>query len=46
MELLKVSKRTVYNWIAAGKLQTIRTPGGSQRVTRESIDALGGGTKP
>ena len=30
--LLGVSRRTIYNRIRDGRLQTIRTPGGSQRV--------------
>ena len=36
-EFLTVSRRTVYNWIRAGRLETIRTPGGSQRVLRASL---------
>jgi excisionase family DNA binding protein len=35
--LLGVSRRTVYNRIRDGRLQTIRTPGGSQRVLLESV---------
>ncbi len=31
--LLGVSRRTVYNRIRDGRLQTVRTLGGSQRVT-------------
>src|SRR3954463_3999047 len=38
--LLGVSRRTVYYRIRAGRLQTIRTRGGSQRVLVESIEAL------
>jgi excisionase family DNA binding protein len=34
---LNVSRRTVYNWIRDGRLQTIRTLGGSQRVLLESL---------
>ena len=34
--LLGVSRRTVYYRIRAGRLRTIRTRGGSQRVTRPS----------
>jgi excisionase family DNA binding protein len=37
-ELLHVSRRTIYNRIRAGKLLTIRTPGGSQRVLLSSLD--------
>ena len=39
--LLKVSRRTVYNRIRAGRLQTIRTLGGAQRVLVESLYDLG-----
>lgn len=35
--LLGVSRRTVYNRIRDGRLQTIRTLGGSQRVVLESM---------
>ena len=35
--LLNVSRRTVYNRIRDGRLQTIRTLGGSQRVLVESV---------
>ena len=37
-ELLNVSRRTIYNRIREGKLQTIRTIGGSQRVLLSSLD--------
>ena len=37
-ELLGVSRRTIYNRIRDGRLQTIRTLGGSQRVLLESVD--------
>ncbi len=41
-QMLQVSRRTVYNWIREGRLQTIRTLGGSQRVLLESLrQALG-----
>jgi excisionase family DNA binding protein len=36
-ELLGVSRRTIYNRIRDGRLQTIRTLGGSQRVLLDSI---------
>ena len=35
--LLRVSRRTIYNRIREGKLQTIRTIGGSQRVLVSSL---------
>jgi excisionase family DNA binding protein len=41
-QLLNVSRRTIYNRIREGRLQTIRTRGGSQRVLLNSIqDATG-----
>jgi excisionase family DNA binding protein len=39
-QLLGVSRRTVYNRIRDGKLQTIRTLGGSQRVLMSSLDEI------
>jgi excisionase family DNA binding protein len=39
--LLRVSRRTIYNRIRDGRLQTIRTLGGSQRVLVESLHELG-----
>ena len=36
-ELLGVSRRTIYNRIREGRLQTIRTIGGSQRVLMDSV---------
>jgi excisionase family DNA binding protein len=38
-EQLRVSRRTIYNRIRAGRLLTIRTIGGSQRVLQSSIDS-------
>jgi excisionase family DNA binding protein len=38
--MLGVSRRTIYYRIRDGKLQTVRTPGGSQRVLMESIELL------
>jgi len=35
--LLGVSRRTIYNRIREGRLQTIRTLGGSQRVVLDSV---------
>jgi excisionase family DNA binding protein len=39
-ELLGVSRRTIYYRIGDGRLQTIRTKCGSQRVLMSSIEAL------
>ncbi len=36
-QLLRVSRRTVYNRIREGRLVTIRTIGGSQRVLLDSL---------
>jgi len=42
-EILQVSRRTIYNHIRRGYLQTIRTIGGqSQRVTLESLALVQG----
>jgi excisionase family DNA binding protein len=38
-EALGVSRRTLYYWIKRGRLQTRRTPMGSQRVLIESVKA-------
>jgi excisionase family DNA binding protein len=36
-QLLNVSRRTIYNRIREGRLRTIRTLGGSQRVLLDSV---------
>jgi excisionase family DNA binding protein len=36
-QLLGVSRRTIYNRIREGRLETIRTLGGSQRVLLDSV---------
>lgn len=41
-QMLQVSRRTVYNWIRDGRLQTIRTIGGSQRVLVDSVRQAAG----
>ena len=35
--MLAVSRRTIYYWIHDGRLQTVRTLNGSQRVLVESL---------
>ena len=40
-QLLNVSRRTIYYRIREGRLQTLRTLGGSQRVLVESLIELG-----
>ena len=42
-ELLGVSRRTIYNRIREGRLRTVRTLGGSQRVL---IDSVQHGSRP
>lgn len=39
-ELLGCSRRTIYNLISGGWLQTVRTLGRSQRVLIESLQAV------
>ena len=39
-EILGVSRRTIYYRIREGRLRTVRTPCGSQRVLVESIEVL------
>ena len=41
-QLLGVSRRTIYNRIREGRLQTIRTLGGSQRVLVDSMQSSTG----
>jgi excisionase family DNA binding protein len=41
-EMLGVSRRTIYNRIREGRLQTVRTPGGSQRILRDSLPERAG----
>jgi excisionase family DNA binding protein len=41
-QLLGVSRRTVYYRIRDGRLRTIRTIGGSQRVLLDSVEELRG----
>jgi excisionase family DNA binding protein len=36
-ELVGVSRRTIYNWMADGKVQYIRTAGGSVRIFADTL---------
>ena len=45
-EILGVSRRTIYNRIRDGRLQTIRTLGGSQRVLIDSVTDTRGTGRP
>ena len=42
-----VSRRTIYNWMSAGKVQYVRTAGGAVRIYEDSLwrkpDAAGPG---
>lgn len=36
-EVVGVSRRTIYNWMAGGKIQYVRTAGGSVRIFADSL---------
>jgi excisionase family DNA binding protein len=36
-ELVGVSRRTIYNWMAAGKVEYVRTAGGSVRIFLDTL---------
>lgn len=36
-EVVGVSRRTIYNWIAAGKVEYVRTAGGAIRIYVDSL---------
>lgn len=36
-EMVGVSRRTIYNWIAGGKVQYVRTAGGSVRIFVDTL---------
>ena len=36
-ETVGVSRRTIYNWISAGKVEYVRTAGGSIRIFTETL---------
>jgi excisionase family DNA binding protein len=36
-ELVGVSRRTIYNWIAGGKVQYVRTAGGAVRIFVDTL---------
>lgn len=41
-ELVGVSRRTIYNWLESGKLEWVRTAGGSIRIIYSSLWRPGG----
>lgn len=36
-ELVSVSRRTIYNWMSSGKVQYVRTAGGSVRIFTDTL---------
>ena len=36
-ESVGVSRRTIYNWMSAGKVQYVRTAGGAVRIFEDSL---------
>jgi excisionase family DNA binding protein len=36
-ELVGVSRRTIYNWLSSGKIEYVRTAGGSVRIFVETL---------
>jgi excisionase family DNA binding protein len=36
-EVVGVSRRTIYNWMAGGKVEYVRTAGGSVRIFEDSL---------
>ena len=36
-EAVGVSRRTIYNWLSSGKLEYVRTAGGSVRIFADSL---------
>ena len=36
-KLVGVSRRTIYNWIASGKVEYVRTAGGSVRIFVDTL---------
>jgi excisionase family DNA binding protein len=42
-ELVGVSRRTIYNWLASGKVEYVRTAGGSVRIFVDTLWRDAGG---
>ncbi len=36
-ELVGVSRRTIYNWLSSGKIEYVRTAGGSIRIFADTL---------
>ena len=43
-EAVGVSRRTIYNWISAGKVEYVRTAGGSIRIFTDTLWRDGAGS--
>ena len=44
-ELVGVSRRTIYNWLSSGKIEYVRTAGGSVRIFVDTLWREPDGTK-
>lgn len=45
-EVVGVSRRTIYNWISAGKVEYVRTAGGAIRIFADSLWRDPSGVRP
>jgi excisionase family DNA binding protein len=45
-DLVGVSRRTIYNWIAAGKIECVQTPRGLRRIVVETLWQIPAGGQP
>jgi excisionase family DNA binding protein len=45
-EVVGVSRRTIYNWISAGKVEYVRTAGGSIRIFADTLWREPGDSRP
>jgi excisionase family DNA binding protein len=45
-EVVGVSRRTIYNWISAGKVEYVRTAGGSIRIFADTLWRSSGHESP
>jgi excisionase family DNA binding protein len=45
-EAVGVSRRTIYNWISAGKVEYVRTAGGSIRIFADTLWRDGAPARP
>ena len=45
-ELVGVSRRTIYNWLSSGKVEYVRTAGGSVRIFVDTLWRDAHSTRP